>query len=483
MMMNNKKVVVLAILILFSFKMVAQPNVHNQSTVYEWPKDSLVNSKLDKWQDKKFGMIIHWGLYSVPGIIESWSLCSESWIERDSTVSYDNYKKWYWDLSKSFNPVKFNPEQWAQAAHDAGMRYVVFTTKHHDGFAMFDTKQTEFSIAQGPFKNNPRADVAKYVFDAFRKKDFMIGAYFSKPDWHSEYYWWSKYATPDRNNNYDINKFPWRWNKFKEYTYNQISELMHNYGSIDILWLDGGWVRPLESVNDEVRSWGANIPSWSQNIDMKHIAEMARSAQPGLLMVDRTVHGPYENYQTPEQKIPSVKLDHPWESCMTLGDAWGFVPNDNYKSSFKVIHSLIEIVSKGGSLLLGVGPSSQGVIPDEAVKHLKKIGFWMNKNGEAIYNTRTVSDYHNGNVWFTQKKDGSKLFALLCLDEGNVVPEYVEWNGNIPKKGSKMILLETNRPVKWALVNGKVRVVLPRGLSKELEALAFSFMPAGKSVN
>jgi len=433
-MMNNKKVVVLAILILFSFKMVAQPNVHNQSTVYEWPKDSLVNSKLDKWQDKKFGMIIHWGLYSVPGIIESWSLCSESWIERDSTVSYDNYKKWYWDLSKSFNPVKFNPEQWAQAAHDAGMRYVVFTTKHHDGFAMFDTKQTEFSIAKGPFKNNPRADVAKYVFDAFRKKDFMIGAYFSKPDWHSEYYWWSKYATPDRNNNYDINKFPWRWNKFKEYTYNQISELMHNYGSIDILWLDGGWVRPLESVNDEVRSWGANIPSWSQNIDMKHIAEMARSAQPGLLMVDRTVHGPYENYQTPEQKIPSVKLDHPWESCMTLGDAWGFVPNDNYKSSFKVIHSLIEIVSKGGSLLLGVGPSSQGVIPDEAVKHLKKIGFWMNKNGEAIYNTRTVSDYHNGNVWFTQKKDGSKLFALLCLDEGNVVPEYVEWNGNIPKR-------------------------------------------------
>ena len=107
----------------------------------------------------------------------------------------------------------------------------------------------------------------------------------------------------------------------------------------------------------------------------------------------------------------------------------------------------------------------------------------MNKNGEAIYNTRTVSDYHNGNVWFTQKKDGSKLFALLCLDEGNVVPEYVEWNGNIPKKGSKMILLETNRPVKWALVNGKVRVVLPRGLSKELEALAFSFMPTGKSVN
>ena len=479
-MVKYKILVAFTILIFFSFEIVAQPNVHNQSTVYEWPKDSLVKNKLDQWQDKKFGMIIHWGLYAVPGMIESWSLCSEDWIERDSTITYDNYKKWYWDLSKSFNPVKFNPEQWAQSAYSAGMRYLVFTTKHHDGFAMFDTKQTDFSIAQGPFKNNPRADVAKYVFDAFRKKGLMIGAYFSKPDWHSEYYWWPKYATPDRNNNYDIDKHPWRWNKFKQYTYNQISELMHNYGSIDILWLDGGWVRPLESVTDEVRSWGANIPKWSQDVDMNHIAEMARSAQPGLLMVDRTVHGPFENYQTPEQKIPSAKLDHPWESCMTLGDAWGFVPNDNYKSSFKVIHSLIEIVSKGGSLLLGVGPSSEGLIPDKAVKRLNEIGAWMNKNGRAIYNTRTTANYHDGDTWFTQSKDGGRLFALVCLQEGMKIPDYVEWSGNVPAKGCKMIFLDTNKPVKWQMVNGKVRVILPQGLSDKLEALAFSFVPASK---
>ncbi|BEH00351.1 alpha-L-fucosidase [Bacteroides sedimenti] len=479
-MKNRKEFVLLVILAFISFNMMAQPNVHNQSTEYEWPKDSLVKIKLDEWQNSKFGMIIHWGLYSVPGMIESWSLCSENWIERDSTITYDNYKKWYWSLSNNFNPVKFNPEQWAQAAYNAGMRYLVFTTKHHDGFAMFNTKQTDFSIAQGPFKDNPKSDVAKYVFDAFRKKGFMIGAYFSKPDWHSEYYWWPKYATPDRNNNYDINKNPWRWNKFKQYTYNQISELMHNYGSIDILWLDGGWVRPLESVNEEVRSWGANIPNWSQNIDMKHIAEMARAAQPGLIMVDRTVHGPYENYQTPEQKIPLVKLEHPWESCMTLGDAWGFVPNDNYKSSYKVIHSLIEIVSKGGSLLLGVGPSAEGLIPDKAVKCLNKIGVWMNKNGEAIYNTRTTEIYHNDNVWFTQNKDGNKLFALVCLQEGDKIPEYLEWSGNLPAKGSKLILLETNKAVKWELINGKIRVILPRGLSKETEALAFSFRPVVK---
>jgi len=480
-MVKYKILIAFTFIIFFSFKMVAQPNVHNQSTVYEWPKDSLVRNKLDQWQDKKFGMIIHWGIYSVPGMIESWNLCSEDWIERDSTITYDNYKKWYWDLSKSFNPVKFNPEQWAQAAYSAGMRYLVFTTKHHDGFAMFNTKQTDFSIAQGPFKNNPRADVAKYVFDAFRRKGFMIGAYFSKPDWHSEYYWWPKYATPDRNNNYDIEKHPWRWNKFKQYTYNQISELMHNYGSIDILWLDGGWVRPLETVTDEVRSWGANIPKWSQNIDMKSIGNMARAAQPGLLMVDRTVHGPYENYQTPEQKIPSVKLDHPWESCMTLGDAWGFVPNDKYKSSAKVIHSLIEIVSKGGSLLLGVGPSPEGLIPDEAVKCMNKIGLWMNRNGKAIYNTRPADKYNDGAVWFTQSKDGDKMFALVCLQEGEKAPRFVEWNKNIPKKGSKMIFLETNKPVKWFMTNGKIKVVLPENLPNELEALAFSFVPDSKN--
>jgi len=258
----------------------AQQGVHPQSTTYEWPTDPQVKAKLDQWQDQKFGIILHWGLYVVPGMIESWALCSEDWIERDSTTSYEDFKKWYWGLKRDFNPTKFNPESWAKVAKDAGMRYVVFTTKHHDGFCMWDTKETDFKISDGPFKSNAKADVAKYVFDAFRKENFMIGAYFSKPDWHSENFWWPKYATPDRNTNYDIRKFPWRWDAYKKYTYNQIGELMHNYGSIDILWLDGGWVRPLETVNDEVRSWGARIPEWSQDIDMPRIAQMARTAQP-----------------------------------------------------------------------------------------------------------------------------------------------------------------------------------------------------------
>ncbi len=459
----------------------AQQNVHPQSTQYEWPTDASVKAKLDKWQDQKFGMIIHWGLYAVPGIIESWNLCNEDWINRpDSNQSYDEYKKWYWGLKKDFNPVKFDPESWAKAGKDAGMKYVVFTTKHHDGFSMFDTKQTDFKISNGPFANNPKADVAKYVFDAFRKNDFMIGAYFSKPDWHSENYWWPKYATANRNNNYDIRQFPWRWNKFKDYTFNQISELMHNYGSVDILWLDGGWVRPLETVNDEVRSWGAEIPKWSQDIDMPKITAMAREAQPGLLVVDRTVHGPYENYQTPEQHIPETQLDHPWESCMTLANNWGFVPNDKFKSASEIIHSLIEIVAKGGSLLLGVGPKPDGLFPDEATERLHEIGLWMNKNKEAIYNTRITKNYKEGNSWFTQNYKEEKRYAMVCLKDGDTLPVYLTWKMNVPKKGSKIKLLQTGETIKWVMEGDAVKVFMPASIlnRKNLTAVSFSFVPA-----
>lgn len=459
----------------------AQENIHPQPAQYEWPAEPDVRAKLEKWQDQKFGIILHWGLYAVPGIVESWTLCSEDWIERDSTISYDDYKKWYWGQMQYFNPVNFNPASWAKVAREAGMRYVVFTTKHHDGFNMFDTRQTDFKISAGPFKNNPKADVAKYVFDAFRKENFMIGAYFSKPDWHTEYYWWPKYATANRNNNYDIRKYPWRWNKYKEFTYNQISELMHNYGSIDILWLDGGWVRPRETVNDEVLSWGAPIPAWSQDIDMPKIASMARAAQPGLLMVDRTVHGPYENYQTPEQRIPERQLDYPWESCMTLANNWGYVPRDRYKTSAKVIHTLIEVVAKGGSLLLGVGPRPDGTLTDEAIQRLQEVGKWIDKNGEALYNTRITKSYHDGNTWFTQNPKTGVRYALVCLAEGNPVLNEITWQQNLPKKGSKITLLQTGKPVQWTQDGDKVRVILPSSILNTKEsyaALAFSFIPA-----
>ena len=471
----------LLVKIIFFFLMVstsvfAQGNLHHQSATYEWPTDPEVKAKLEQWRDQKFGMIIHWGLYAVPGMIESWALCSEDWITRDSTSSYDDFKKWYWGLRKDFNPVNFNPDQWAEAAKSAGMRYVVFTTKHHDGFNMFDTKQSDFKITNGPFASHPKANVAKFVFDSFRKNGFMIGAYYSKPDWHSEYYWWPRYATADRNVNYDIRKNPWRWNQFKQFTFNQIHELLNEYGAMDILWLDGGWVRPLETVTPEVRSWGARIPEWSQDIDMPKIAAMAREAQPGILIVDRTVHGRFENYQTPEQSIPKEKLDYPWESCITLGNAWGYVPNDNFKSSTKVIHTLIEIVAKGGSLLLGVGPSADGTLSEEQVGRLQEIGIWLEKNGEAIYATRTVDTYRDGETFFTKSKDG-KSYALVRLPEFKPVPDVVTWLGHTPKKGSKITLVDTGETLKWRLENKIVKVFVPRSVKrkKAYPALAVSF--------
>lgn len=434
--------------------------VHEQSSAYEWPTDSLVLKKLDKWQDLKFGVIFHWGLYAVPGIVESWALCSEDedWISRYGHTNYQEFKDWYWNgLSKKFNPAQFNPAQWAHATKQAGMKYMIFTTKHHDGFCMYDSGYTDFSVAKGPFRDNPEADIAKYVFEAFRKENFMIGAYFSKPDWHSQDYWWDYFATANRNVNYNTDRHPEKWEAFKTFTYNQIGELMSNYGAVDILWLDGGWV----AVKNK------------QDIDMPKIAEMARSKQPGLLIVDRTIHGKYENYQTPEQTIPEKQLPYPWESCITLTTDWGWVKNPVYKTPNRIISMLMEVVAKGGNLLLGVGPTAEGVIEQSSIEHLEKIGTWMNKNGKAIYNTRITPNYRSGNVWFTADKNGKTLYALYALADGEKIPATIKWEGNIPADRSKIKLLASGQNIKWTTKNNEVILSLPEKYVGSTEPLAF----------
>ena len=428
--------------------------VHEQSKAsdYVWPTDPEVLAKIDKWQDQKFGVLFHWGIYSVPGIVESWSICSEDWITRNMD-NYEAYKNWYWGLKDKFNPTKFNPEQWADVMEDAGMKYMIFTTKHHDGFCMFDSKYSDFSIAKGPFKDNPRKDVARYVFDAFRNKGFMMGCYFSKPDWHCQWFWNPYYATPNRRINYKKEQHPDWWKNYQDFTENQLNELMTNYGHFDILWLDGGWI-----TGEEIR--------------LDNVLEKARKRYPGLISVDRTIRGKNENYQTPERGVPATQLDYPWESCITLSNDWGWVPNAPFKSPQKVIGTLAEITAKGGSLLLGVGPTPEGKIEPAVVERLHAIGEWLRANGKAIYNTRTTPNYHCGNLWFTADKDGRTLYAIYALPDGETLPATLEWTGNEPV--GKVKLLKGNKTLKCVKKDGKVQVTLPKGIANEPVALQFT---------
>lgn len=437
-----------------------QGYVHQMSDEYTWPEDTAVLTKLDRWRDLKFGVLFHWGLYSVKGISESWPLCAEDRFmarrrQIQPDLGYEDFKKWYWGQMKDFNPTKFDPETWADLMQDAGMKYMIFTTKHHDGFCMYDTRETDYSIAQGPFKNHPLKDVARHVFDAFRQKDFMIAAYFSKPDWHCPYYWHPDKATPDRRANYDIGKHSDWWGKYRAYTARQIQELMSGYGRIDILWLDGGWV---QKNNGE-------------DLDIDRIVSDARKLQPGLIAVDRTVHGKNENYLTPEMRIPPQQLPYPWESCITLTNRWGWCPKAPYKSAWQVINMLGEIVAKGGSLVLGVGPKPDGTIEAGALQPLKEMGEWLRAYGKAIYGTRVTPHYHSDRVWFTADKDGKTLYAIYALPEGETLPATIEWKGNLPK--GSLRLLRGNRKVKYRCQGGKVTVVLPHGLKEE--PLAFCF--------
>lgn len=410
-----KKISLWLLLCCFCFTVFSQE--HQRSNTYTWPTDQLVLNKLHQWQDIKFGLMMHWGTYSQWGVVESWSICpeDEGWTQRKGPYakSYNEYLHAYENLQTTFNPMEFNPDKWAKAAKYAGMKYVVFTTKHHDGFSMFDTHQSDYKITskKTPFSSNPKSNITKEIFKSFRAEGFMVGAYFSKPDWHSPFYWWPYFPPKDRNVNYDPAKYPERWQDFKNYTYNQIQELMTGYGKVDILWLDGGWVRP------HIQDKDAPDKAFNQDINMPRIATMARKDQPGILIVDRTVAGKYENYQTPEQTVPEKPLDHPWESCITMGNSWSYVPGDHYKTANQLVHLLIKIVSRGGNLLLNIGPSPKGDWSDTAYSRLKEIGDWMQTGSTAIYNSQPIAPYEDQNLVFTQSKDGKEKYVFILSNE------------------------------------------------------------------
>lgn len=439
-----------------------------------------ISQRLEDWQDLKFGLLMHWGTYSQWGIVESWSICPEdlSWAtggrKPGVAENYFDYLKKYEALKKTFNPVKFDPKPWAEAAKYAGMKYVVFTTKHHDGFCMFDTKETDYKVtdAECAFSKNPKSNISKEIFEAFRKDNFWIGAYFSKPDWHSDYYWWKKFPPADRNANYSIAKYPEQWKKFVDYTHNQINELMSNYGKIDILWLDGGWVR--KTSDEEVKNYLADISEgsrWarnpqSQDVDIPRLTAEARNKQPGLIVVDRAVPGMYQNYLTPEQHIPENGLSYPWETCMTMANSWSYVPNDVYKPTDELIEKLVDVVSKGGNFLLNIGPSPEGTFDDSAYNRLKGIGDWMKINSEAIYGTRKYASFNDGeNIRYTQSKDGKTVYVFLFNEPGmEVVLTKLAYTNNM-----KASLMGTKAKLKLKNYEHGLSILIPKGANEKLK--------------
>ena len=417
--------------------------------------DPLVLEKLEQWQDLKLGLLMHWGTYSQWGIVESWSLCSEDvgWCRR-SIDDYDEYRRAYEALQTTFDPRGFDPERWADAAARAGMRYVVFTTKHHDGFSMFDTQLTDYRITSPntPFHTDPRADVTRGIFDAFRARDFMVGAYFSKPDWHSDDYWWPYFATPDRNPNYDLTRYPERWQRFVDFTHGQVDELMSNYGPVDILWLDGGWVQELtperieEFENDPDNS---QVRIQSQPIDMPGLVAKARAKQPGLIVVDRAVPGPYQNYLTPEARVPDEALPFPWEVPMPMAGSWSYVPTDRYKPARRLVHMLVDVVAKGGNLLLNIGPGPDGRWHDEAYERLEELGAWMDVNASVIYGTRAIAPHVEGKIRLTRSPDGA-VNAIYLADEGETsLPAYLSMTTVQPAAGATVTLVGTDVELEW----------------------------------
>jgi alpha-L-fucosidase len=340
--------------------------------------------RLEWWREARFGLFIHWGPVSLKGTEIGWSRGGErrGYLLRGTEVPVEVYDNLY----KQFNPTNFNADQWVAIAKAAGMKYLVFTSRHHDGFSEFDTQADDYKITSpdSPFHR----DVVKELADACHRAGLRFGLYYSQPNWHHPD------AFTDRHTNY------------LAYLKTQVRELVTNYGTVDILWYDG-------------------LGKSAKDYDADALNTMARKLQPRILINNR--NGLAEDFDTPEQVIGKFQYDRPWESCITICNQWAWKPDDRMKSLKECLETLIRCAGGDGNLLFNVGPMPDGRIEPRQVNRLEEMGDWLRKYGETIYGTR-------GGPWKPTK-------SLASTRKGSTI--YVHllgWNGktvtlpNIPRK-------------------------------------------------
>jgi len=327
------------------------------------------DERMEWGREARFGMFIHWGLYSIPAGEWNGVKTYAEWIRTQAQIPLEEYDKFV----SQFNPVKFNADDWIKMAKNAGMKYIVITSKHHDGFCLFDSKYTDFDIMSTPF----RRDVLHELSEACKKEGIKLCFYHSIMDWHHPDYLprrdWEKTRSTEGAD----------YERFVIYLKNQLKELETNYGDLGVLWFDGEWEKTWS--DERGRDLYNYVRSLEPQIIVNNRVSSARGGMEGF-----TIEGGFAgDFGTPEQTIPATGLPGvDWEACMTMNDYWGYNKNDkNWKSVKEILQMLADIASKGGNYLLNVGPTAEGVFPLESIERLEKIGDWMKKNGEAIYGT------------------------------------------------------------------------------------------------
>ena len=327
------------------------------------PQMSEQDQHMEWWREARFGLFIHWGLYAQPaGVWKGEEIPGISeWIMANAKIPVKEYEQ----LAATFNPVKYDAEQWVRLAKQAGVKYIVITSKHHDGFAMFHSKASSYNIVDAtPFDRDPLKELA----EACDKYDMRLGFYYSQAqDWHEPggTYWNIEQGEPHWDP--DLVREP-LMNYINGKAVPQVKEILENYGGLDILWWDTPRGMTLEAA-EALQAVADDYPD---------------------LITNNRLYRPWPgDFSTPEQHVPPTGLDYDWEVCMTMNTSWGYKKNDNnWKSDTTLIRMLADIASKGGNLLLNVGPTAEGEIPPPSVERLKSIGRWMDVNGESIYSTQ-----------------------------------------------------------------------------------------------